>query len=369
MLEQSGPFRVTLSIIFGFHKEVFLSRKLSELASLVGAQLVGEDLEVQGVNALLLASEEELSFVESRRHLEAAQNSKAKALLVPPSLVEELPGKSLLVVENVRAALAQLAWLFYQSPPPPKGISPLAFVAEGAKVHPEASIYPFVYVGEGAQIGAGSVLYPFVYVGEGCEIGKDCLLYPHVVLYPRTKLADRVILHAGAVVGSDGFGYAQEGERHLKIPHFGRAELEEEVEIGANTCIDRATFGVTRIGAGSKIDNLVQIAHNVVLGRGCVLAGQVGLTGSVEVGDFVMVGGQAGINQRVGERALIAAKAGVAREVPPRTAVAGAPAMEIQRWRRCVAVYEKLPELWKELRELRNKVAQLEEALNERNRP
>ncbi len=345
-----------------------MSRRLSELASLIGAEVLGEDQEIRGINALSLASEEELSFVESRKYLEAARNSRARALIVTRSLVEELSDRSLLVVDNVRVALAKLAWLFYQEPEHPSGVSPLAFVAEGAEIHPEAVIYPFVYVAQGARIGARSVLYPFVYIGQGCEIGQECLLYPQVVLYPGTRLADRVILHAGAVVGCDGFGYAQEGDRHLKIPHFGRVEIEEEAEIGANTCVDRATFGVTRIGAGSKVDNLVQIAHNVVLGRGCVLAGQAGLTGSVRLGDFVMVGGQAGINRPVGERAQVAAKAGVAREVAPGMVVAGAPAMEIQRWRRCVAVYERLPELLKELRELQTKVAKLQEALNERDR-
>ncbi len=345
-----------------------MAKKLSELARLIGATFQGEDLEVKGVNALSLATEEELSFVESRRHLAAAKETRARALLAPPSLAQELSGKSLLLTENVRAALSRLAWLFYESPEHPRGISPLAFVEEGAEIHPEASVYPFVYVGRNARIGARSVLHPFVYVGAGCEVAEDCLLYPHVVLYPGTKLARGVILHAGAVVGSDGFGYAQEGRRHLKIPHFGHVQVEEEVEIGANTCVDRATFGVTRIGAGSKIDNLVQVAHNVDLGRGCVLAGQAGLTGSVKLGDFVFVGGQAGINRSVGDGAQVAAKAGVARDVPPGAVVAGAPAMEIQRWRRCVAAYERLPELLKEIRRLQEKVARLEETLNERDR-
>ncbi len=340
--------------------------KLSKLAELVGGEILGKDLVVEGLNALELASEKELSFVESGRFLEAALASKAQALIAPPHLAQKLSGKNLLLVTQVRAAVAKIAWLFYESPRHPRGISPLSFVAENAEIHPEASIYPFVYVGERAKILAGAVLYPGVYVGPEAEIGEGSVIYPNAVIYPKTKIASEVIIHAGAVVGADGFGYAQEGERHLKIPHFGRVEVEKEVEIGANTTIDRATFGTTFIGPGTKLDNLIQVAHNVRLGKSCVLAAQVGITGSVEIEDFVMIGGQAGINKPVRRGAMVAAKAGVAREVPAGQAVAGAPAMEIQKWRRCVAAYERLPELIKELRDLRAKVAALEEALNGR---
>ncbi len=335
--------------------------RLSDLAKRVGGTLHGEDLLISGLNALSLATEEELSFIDSRRHLEEAKISRAKALIAPSSLADDLPGKSLLLVSNVRAAMARLAWLFYEEESPPKGISPLAFLEDGVEIHPEASVYPFVYISKGARIARGVVLYPGVYVGRGAEIGEETIVYPNVVIYARTKIAPRVIIHAGVVVGSDGFGYAQEGDKHLKIPHFGRVEIEEGVEIGANSAVDRATFGLTRIGAGSKIDNLVQIGHNVILGQGCVLAGQVGVAGSAQLGNLVMVGGQAGIGQvKIGDLAMIAAKAGVAKDVPPRGKVAGAPAMEAHRWRRCVTAYEQLPELIREIRELRQKLAKLE---------
>ncbi|WP_022853270.1 UDP-3-O-(3-hydroxymyristoyl)glucosamine N-acyltransferase [Thermodesulfatator atlanticus] len=342
-----------------------MKKKLSELASLIGAKLEGEDLEVSGVTALDLAEETDLSFVETGRFVEAAQKSKAKALIIPPNLLQRLSGKSFLVVPNVRAALAKVAWLFYEEPEHPKGVSSLAFIEEGAEIHEEASIYPFVYVARGAKIKAGAILYPGVYVGQGAEIGEGTVIYPNAVIYPRTKIANNAIVHAGAVIGADGFGYAQEEGKHLKIPHFGRVEIGEEVEIGANTTVDRATFGVTSIGAGSKIDNLVQIAHNVRIGKACVFAGQVGITGSVRIGDFVMMGGQAGVSNHVGERAIVAAKAGIAKEVPPGKAVAGAPAMEIAKWRRCVAAYEKLPDLIKEIRELRARLKELEEKVHD----
>ena len=345
-----------------------MSWRLSKLAQMVGAELKGEDLEVKGINALELATEEELSFLESGRFLEAALASKACALLAPPELAERLPERSLLLTPQVRVAVAKIAWLFYEAPSHPEGVSSLAFVAEGAEIHPTAKVYPFVYVGKDARIEEDVVLYPGVFVGEGVQIGRESIIYPNAVLYPKTRIAARTIIHAGAVVGSDGFGYAQEKGQHLKIPHFGHVEVGEEVEIGANTTVDRATFGITQIGPGTKLDNLIQVAHNVRLGRSCAIAAQTGLTGSVEIGDYVMVGGQAGINNRVGERAMVAARAGVAKEVPPGMVVAGAPAMDIRHWRRCVAAYEKLPDILKELRALRQKVLELEEALHGRDR-
>ncbi len=336
--------------------------KLSALAQRIGGELIGEDLEVKGINALALAEENDLSFVESRKHLEAAKKSLAKALLVPPALKDELPDKSLIVVSNVRAAMAKLAWLFYELPLPPSGISPLAFVEVGAEIHHNVSVAPFVYISAGARIAQGVVLFPGVYVGPKVEIGAEVIIYPNAVLYPGVKIGPKSIIHAGAVVGCDGFGYAQEGGAHIKIPHFGCVELGEEVELGANTTVDRATFGATVLGKGTKIDNLVQIAHNVVMGEACIVAGQAGFVGSTRLGRGVMVGGQAGTAQvNIGDFALIAARAGVAKDVPPKGKVAGAPAMEASRWRRCVAAYERLPELLKELRELKKRVQALEE--------
>jgi len=335
--------------------------RLSELAERIGGELRGPDLEVSGINALSLAGPEELSFVESRRHLDEAKASQAEALLVPPALAEELAEKALILVANVRAAMAKLAWLFYDLPHPAPGISPLAVVEVGAQVHPEVAVAPFVYIAAGACIARGVVLYPGVYVGPEVEIGEDVVVYPNAVLYPRTKIGPKSIIHAGAVVGCDGFGYAQEKGRHIKIPHFGRAELGPEVELGANTTVDRAGVGATVLGAGTKIDNLVQIGHNVIMGEACIVAGQAGFVGSTRLGRGVMVGGQAGTAQvSIGDLAMIAARAGVAKDVPPKAKVAGAPALEASRWRRCVAAYERLPELLKEIRELRKRVEQLE---------
>ncbi len=335
--------------------------RLSELAEKIGAELRGADLEVEGVSALELAGERELSFVESRAWLAAAQKTRAAALIVPPELSGEFPEKSLLVCPNVRAALARVAQLFWQPSHPAPGISPLAVIEEGAELGEGVSVGPWVYVGAGARIGEGTVLYPGVFVGAGAVVGRRCVLYPYVVLYPGVRLADEVVLHAGTVIGADGFGYAQEmgpaGLRHLKIPHFGTVEIGPEVEIGANSCVDRATFGATRVGAGTKIDNLTQIGHNVEIGEGCIIVGQCGLAGHVRVGRFVMMGGQVGVapGAEIGEGARIAAKSGISSRVPPGEEVAGIPAIPARIWRKAVVAFTRLPDMvkdWRRLKEL-----------------
>jgi len=333
---------------------------LSKLAERLGAKLLGEDLSVSGISSLDRATESDLSFVESRAYLEAARNSRAKALIVSSEIAEELADtKSLLITENVRAAFAKAAWLFYQEPEPPKGVSPLAFVEEGVEIGEGVSVYPFVYLGRGAKIGRGAVLYPGVFVGEGAEIGENVKIYPNAVIYPRARIGPGVIIHAGTVIGADGFGYAQEwtgeGLKHLKIPHFGTVEIGEEVEIGANACVDRATFGVTRIGAGTKIDNLTQIGHNVEIGEGAIIVAQCGLSGHARVGRFVMMGGQVGLapGAQIGEGAKIAAKSGVSGKIAPGEEVAGIPAIPVRVWRKAVVAFAKLPDMVKELRKLK----------------
>jgi len=337
---------------------------LSEIAQKVGGELQGQDREICGLSSLELAEERELSFVESRAYLQAAHRSRAGALIAPRELAAELPPeKSLLITDNPRVALARVAQLFWEPPHPPPGISPLAVIEKGVKMEEGVSIGPWVYIGRGVRIGAGSVLYPGVFVGSGAHIGRECVLYPYVVLYPGVKLADKVIVHAGAVLGADGFGYAQEmgpeGLRHLKIPHFGTVEIGEEVEIGAGTCIDRGTFGTTYIGAGTKIDNLVQIGHNVQIGPGCVIVGQCGLSGHVRLGRYVMMAGQVGLapGAEVGDRARIAAKSGVSGRVKPGEEVAGIPAISARLWRRAAVAFTRLPDMVKDWQKLKKLLA------------
>ncbi len=333
------------------------SYKLSQLAAHVSGRVKGEDVEVFGINAIPLANEKELVFVDSLSRLESAKKSKAKALVIKEGLVEELTGKSLLIVSDVRLAMAKISQLFAEREFI-YGISERAYVDPSAKIEAEVCIMPFVYVGRGVKIEKGVVIHPFCYIGDGCEIGEDTILYPHVVLYPGTVIGKRCIIHAGVVLGACGFGYAQEqkedGFVNLKIHHFGRVRVEDDVEIGANSCVDRATFGETIIGTNTKIDNLVQVGHNVRVGRSCILVAQVGIGGSAEIGAYTMLGGQVGIapGSKIGKFVKIAAKSGVVGRVEDGEEVAGIPAIKASIWRKAVVIFSKLPELYHRIKNL-----------------
>ncbi len=334
------------------------SFRLTELAQIIGANLHGEDLEIKGINALPLAKEDELTFVDSLRRVDAGKKSRAGALLVPLGLSEYFPEKSVLEVKDVRVALAKISKLFYDPGTFSPGIHPFSVVAKSAKIHPTATIGPFTYIGEGVEIGEKVIVYPFCFIGDFCRIEEETILYPHVVLYPGTIVGKKCILHAGVVLGADGFGYAQEpvdgGYRNLKIFHFGRTRLEDEVEVGANSTIDRATFGETLVGAGTKIDNLVQIGHNVRIGKENILVSHTAIGGSAILEDYVMLAGQVGVAPQsiIRKGARVAAKSGVVGEVPEGTEVAGIPAIKSSVWKRAVVIFEKLPEIYKELKKL-----------------
>ena len=216
------------------------------------------------------------------------------------------------------------------------------------------AIYPFAYVGENAVIGDGTTLHPGAVIGVGCTLGKECIVHPNAVLYPNVILGDRVEVHAGTVLGGDGFGYRQVEGRHVKVPHSGRLEVGNDVEIGSNCTIDRATFEATRIGEGTKIDNLVMIGHNNQIGRHNLLCGQVGIAGSCKTGDYVVMAGQAGIkdNTRIGDGVVVGAQAGVHRNVPDGQQILGSPAIPVREQRRIFQMIARLPEMHRQLREL-----------------
>ncbi len=223
------------------------------------------------------------------------------------------------------------------------------------------AIYPFVYVGENAVIGDGTTLHPGAVIGAGCTLGTECTVHPNAVLYPNVILGDRVEVHAGTVLGGDGFGYRQVEGRHVKVPHSGRLEVGNDVEIGSNCTIDRATFEATRIGEGTKIDNLVMIGHNNQIGRHNLLCGQVGIAGSCKTGDNVVMAGQAGIkdNTRIGDGVIVGAQAGVHRNVPDGQQILGSPAIPVREQRRIFQMIARLPEIYRQLRELPAQVATL----------
>lgn len=247
------------------------------------------------------------------------------------------------------------------------GVHSLACVAADARIDPTATVGPFAVIGAGATIGARTIIHPHVVIGDGTSIGADCLLHPHVSIRERCTIGDRVILHNGTVIGSDGYGFAQRADgSHEKIPQTAPVVIEDDVEIGANSAVDRPAVGETRIKAGTKIDNLVQIGHGVVLGRHVLLAAQVGIAGSTVLGDHVAFGGQVGVagHLKIGDRAKAAGQTGITNSVDADALVSGYPAIDNGEWRRSSAVFRKLPEMRKQLRELEERLKRLEAASN-----
>ncbi|HEY4575417.1 MAG TPA: UDP-3-O-(3-hydroxymyristoyl)glucosamine N-acyltransferase, partial [Thermoanaerobaculia bacterium] len=240
------------------------------------------------------------------------------------------------------------------------GIHPTAVLEPGATVDPTAHVGPYTLIGAGSRVAAGAAVLAFVAIGRDCAVGEGAVLHPHAVLYDRTEVGARSIVHSGAVLGADGFGYATHQGAHHKVPQVGRVVLEEDVEVGAGSTIDRAMLGETRIGAGTKIDNLVQVGHNVVTGRHCILCGQAGIAGSARLGNYVVLAGQSGVSGHIelGDGAQVAAKSAALASVEPRTQVAGIPAVEMRKWRRQAALLSRLEEIVRRLRAVEKKVGE-----------
>ena len=332
---------------------------LADIANLLGGELIGDgNVDIHDVAEYERASPKDLSYVESAKKLSA--HSDAGALIVPQGLETNRPSIS---TQNPRLSFARAVSLFR---PPRKfqpgidaqaSISDTARIGDGAYVGPFASLAGGVAVGDGSYIGAG------VHVGENVSIGSGCFIHPNCVLYAEVEIGARVILHAGVVVGADGFGYIPDEEgRTFKYPQTGRVVIEDDVEIGANTTIDRATLRETRIGRGTKIDNLVQIAHNVVIGEDCILASQVGIAGSVKIGRGVMMGGRVGVvdHVEIGDGAKLGADTGVLQSLEGGKVYMHNPAAEVRDARRRIAVLRNLPRLSDRVNRLERKIGELE---------
>ncbi|NDY42784.1 UDP-3-O-(3-hydroxymyristoyl)glucosamine N-acyltransferase [Dissulfurirhabdus thermomarina] len=337
--------------------------RLGDIAALVGGELHGpEGLEVSGLQALDRAGPDELSFVVSGRYREAAAASRAAALVLPADWAEP-PDRPAVFVRDPYLAYAKIAQAFFEAPRAHTGVHPGARVAEGARVEEPVTVHAGAHVADGAVIRRGAVLHPGVVVGEGAEIGEETELFPNVVIYPGCRVGARVRIHAGAVIGADGFGYAQEEGRHVKIPQVGIVVIEDDVEIGANTTIDRAAFGETVIGRGTKIDNLVQVGHNVRIGPDCIIVAQVGISGSCRLGRGVMLGGQAGLSGHItlGDGVRVVAQSGLLQPVPAGETVAGTPAVRHRLWLRISQALRRLPDLAREVRDLARRLEALEQ--------
>jgi UDP-3-O-[3-hydroxymyristoyl] glucosamine N-acyltransferase len=336
----------------------------AELAAAVQAQLYGDaGGGLTGVNTVELAGPGDVTFVTSKAHADGAAASKAGAVIVP----QKLQGVNVpqLVVVNVDIALIETLRLFAPRLTPISGVHPAAVVADTASIASDAAVGPGAYVGPGAQIGSCSVIGPGCMVGENTTIGSHCRLDPNVVVYHNCRIGNYCIIQANTTIGSTGFGYTFVDGQHRLIPHNGGVIIEDCVEIGANCCIDRAKFNDTIIGAGSKLDNLIQIGHNVVVGKCCIFAGQVGISGSCTIGDGVMLAGQVGVADhiQIGEGAQVGAQAGVMKDVESKLTIVGSPAQDAMQFMRTRAVMGRLPEWGRELRALAGKVEKLEKRL------
>jgi UDP-3-O-[3-hydroxymyristoyl] glucosamine N-acyltransferase len=344
---------------------------LSDIASRLNIPVTGggADRPVTGLATLTEATETELSFLGSEQYLAQFAQTRAAGVIVQRKVrFRTPPHVPTLVVDDADLAVASVLELFAPPiPRPPQGVHHTAFVAPSASVAAGARIGPHVFVGDNCRIGSNVTLHPGVYVGADVTIGDDCELFPNVVVRERITIGSRVIIHAGSVLGTDGFGYRWDGRQHAKIPQIGTIVIEDDVEIGSCVCIDRAKFSTTRIGRGTKIDNLVQIGHNVQVGPHCIIVGQAGLAGSAKLGAGVVLGGQTAVRDHtsMGDGSMAAACSGVVEDVPPRQVVSGTPALPHRQSLREQAALRKLPELRTQVQKLIEEVEALKKRLGQ----
>jgi UDP-3-O-[3-hydroxymyristoyl] glucosamine N-acyltransferase len=332
--------------------------KLKEISERLGCRLAGDgELLITGVAGIELARPGELTFLSNPRYRTLLSQTQASAVIVG-SEVDDLP-QAKLISQNPYLDFARALEMFYQPPRPPVGIHPKAEVSSSARLGENASIGAYAVIGDNTVIGRNAVIRPHVMIYEGARIGDDFLAHSHAVVREFCEIGDRVVLQNGVVVGADGYGFAQRGDgTHHKIVQSGKVVIEDDVEIQAHSCIDRAAVGETRIKRGSKIDNMVQIGHAVVVGENAIICSQTGIAGSTTLGDNCILAGQVGIinHLHIGNNVLITAQTGVGHDVPDGEKISGSPAIDNRHWLRCTAVYQKLPELDKTVRALKRKV-------------
>ena len=336
---------------------------VSQLAEQLRAEVIGDGaVELTGFEQAENAKAGDLTFADNVAYLATAEASQASAILTDVSVT--FSHKTLLRVPNVRLAVACILPVFYPPERAAPGIHPTASIDASAHVDPSAHIGPYCVVGARARIGARTSLLGANHVGADCRIGEDSCLFPHVTLYARSQIGHRVSIHAGTVIGSDGYAYVLDQGQHRKVLQLGHVVIQDDVEIGANTAIDRGAFGATTIGQGTKIDNLVHIAHNVALGSHCLVLGQVGFAGSTSLGNYSVVASQSGISGhlKIGSQVIIGAKSGVMRDIPDGAKMLGIPATPDKQAKRQMIAVQQLPDVIRRLRDLEKQVAHREVA-------
>lgn len=335
---------------------------LKKIAETVGGRVVGDDtIMITGVNALDAAGPGDLSFFVDRRFREDLKTTRASAVLVAEET--ELYQGTQVVVENAALAFAKVSGFFARPVPRYPGISDRAVVHADSRTGKNVSIYPMAYVGSGTVIGDDTILFPGVFVGDRVRIGARTVIYPNVTIMEGCLIGNDVIIHPGVVVGSDGFGYVKDGSKSVKVPQTGIVQIDDHVEIGANCCIDRAALGKTWLKSGVKVDNLAQIAHNVVIGEDTLVLAQVGISGSVNVGREAILAGQVGIVDHVdiGDGVVIGPQSGIAKSVPAGEVLSGTPAMPHRLWLKTSSLIRRLPRTTKDIKGLEKRILKLEE--------
>ena len=335
-----------------------------QIAEMIGGRVEGnENAAVSSFAKIEEGREGAISFLSNPKYTHFLYDTKSSIVLVNDDLELEHPvGATLIRVKNAYEAVARLLQLYEQMKPRKTGIDPTASIAASATIGKDVYIGAFAVIGEGTVIGDGTQIYPHTVVGDGVKVGERCLIYPNVTIYQGCRLGNRITIHAGSVIGADGFGFAPNTEGYDKIPQIGIVVIEDNVEIGANTCVDRSTMGQTVIHRGVKLDNLIQVAHNCEIGENTVMSAQVGLAGSTKIGSWCMVGGQAGFagHIQVADKTFVGAQCGVISNTKGNgEQLIGSPAMDPRQFFKSMAVVRKLPDIYKELNELKKQVAEL----------
>ena len=342
-----------------------MKKSIAEIAALVGGAVAGDDQKlISDIRSIEEAGAEDLTFVSNPKYFKLLKTTLAGAILVPPGT--SLPNKNLIVVADPYASFGKLLTVFYPVDHGPVGIHPDTFIEEGASVSPEATLMPRAFISRGARVEKGAVIYPGVFIGRGASVGEDSVLYANVTVYARCVIGRRVILHSGVVIGGDGFGFSAPGSRNQKIPQVGIVQIDDDVELGANTTVDRATLGKTWIQRNVKIDNLVQVAHNVVIGENSAIAAQTGISGSTKIGKSVIIGGQVGIvgHITIGDSVMIGASSGIHKSIPAGMVGGGTPFLPFREWLKVETSKAKLPEIRVKMEKLMRRVEELEAVIH-----
>jgi UDP-3-O-[3-hydroxymyristoyl] glucosamine N-acyltransferase len=342
-----------------------MKKTLSEIAELIGGQVIGDgDILITGASGIKEAAEGEITFLANPKYSPLMDKTRAAAIVT--SADAQITTKPIILIDNPSLAFAKIISMFMPDEVGhPKGIDYTAVLGKGVSLGKDIAIGPYTVIGDNAVIGDNTIIYAGCYIGHHTKIGAKTLIYPHVSIRERISIGRGVIIHSGTVIGSDGFGFATIKGMHHKIPQVGTVEIGDDVEIGANVTIDRARFDKTVIGCGTKIDNLVQIAHNVVIGKNSLIVAQVGISGSTIIGNNVTLGGQAGLvgHIDIGDNAVVTAQSGVAKSVPPDTMVSGYPARPFMTTQRANASLQNLPKLFNLVKELKKRIEELEAKL------